>query len=168
MQDTCGYAIVLCVFSKFTKTTRETGVCHETHIDFAVGNLHLIIFLAGDDVFHQDSMTFSLSQYAGVAKKNSLVFIWPLRSPDINPINHAWNKLQTSLNSFKPRPPNTTHLWADLKDFCNDFSVVPPMLSRLREELSIYLGFYLTSLYGQQKCNSCIISYMDPCTTFIQ
>lgn len=136
-------------------------------IDFAVGNLHLIIFLTGDDVFHQDSTTFT-SPNMQRSQKNSLVFICPLRSPDVNPINHALNKLQTSLNSFKPRPANTTHLRTDLKYFYNDFTVVPPMLSSVRVELSIYLGFYLTSLYVQQKCNSCIISYMDPCTTFIQ
>lgn len=165
VQDTCGYAIVLCVFSKFTMSTRETGACHETHIDFAVSNLHLIIFLAGDYVFHQDITTFPFPNMQGL-QKNSLVFICPLRSPDIHPINYALNKLQTSLNYFKPRPANTTHLWTDLKYFYNDFGIIPSMLSRIREELSIYLGFYLTSLYGKQKCNSFIISYMDPCTTF--
>ena len=69
-------------------------------------------------VFQQDNDPKHTSGAANqfFQQHNILTLPWPSNSPNLNPIEHVWNYLDTRVHSRKQKPQNSDHLWEILQE----------------------------------------------------
>ncbi|GFW04685.1 transposable element Tcb1 transposase [Trichonephila clavipes] len=86
----------------------------------------LFYYLHGNGVFQQDNCTSQKSRLAtGWLHEHSFDFSvtnWPLRSTDLNPIDHLWVVLEQDVKNYHTAPTNLSELWTAL---ANIWQVIP-------------------------------------------
>ncbi|GFV63850.1 transposable element Tcb2 transposase [Trichonephila clavipes] len=81
------------------------------------------------------------------------VINWPLRSPDLNPIDHLWDVLEQVVKGHRTAPTNLTELWTAL---ANIWQVIPiELFQKLVESISSCGSRY----QGQRRPNSLLGKY---------
>ncbi|GBM55978.1 Transposable element Tcb2 transposase [Araneus ventricosus] len=93
------------------------------YVELLGDNLHPFMLYCrphGNGVFQQDNCTSRRSRLATVwldeHSSDFSVMNWPLRSPDLNPIEHLWDVLEKSVKAHHTTPATLTELWTALAD----------------------------------------------------